>query len=176
MATRNLLAFDLGAESGRALVGRLDGKRLALEEKHRFANPNGRMNGHLHWNILAQWEELKVGLRKASSGGAIDAIGIDTWGVDFGFLDRNGDLLGHPYMYRDSQTDGMMGRAFERVPRAEIFESTGVQFMEINSLFQVMALAERRSPVLECAQTMLFVPDLFNFFFTGERAAEFSIA
>jgi rhamnulokinase len=177
MAARNLLAFDLGAESGRALLGRFDGKRLTLEEKHRFANPNGRMNGRLHWNFLAQWEELKTGLRKAVAGGtAIDAIGVDTWGVDFGFLDRNGDLLANPYMYRDAQTDGMLEKAFAKVPRAEIFEATGIQFMQLNSLYQMMALAERKSPLLEMAQTMLFVPDLFNYFFTGERAAEFSIA
>ncbi|MDB5322838.1 MAG: pentulose/hexulose kinase [Phycisphaerales bacterium] len=177
MAARNLLAFDLGAESGRALLGRFDGKRLTLEEKHRFANPNGRMNGRLHWNFLAQWEELKAGLRKAAAGGtAIDAIGVDTWGVDFGFLDRNGDLLANPYMYRDAQTDGMLEKAFAKVPRAEIFEATGIQFMQLNSLYQMMALAERKSPLLEMAQTMLFVPDLFNYFFTGERAAEFSIA
>src|SRR5258706_12124969 len=177
MAARNLLAFDLGAESGRALLGRFDGKRLTLEEKHRFANPNGRMNGHLHWNFLAQWEELKTGLRKAAAGGMkIDAIGVDTWGVDFGFIDRNGDLLANPYMYRDAQTDGMLEKAFAKMPRAEIFEATGVQFMQLNSLYQVMGLAERRSPLLEMAKTMLFVPDLFNYFFTGERAAEFSIA
>lgn len=177
MAARNLLAFDLGAESGRALLGHFDGKSLTLEEKHRFANPNGRLNGRLHWNFLAQWEELKTGLRKASAGGSgIDAIGVDTWGVDFGFLDRNGDLLANPYMYRDAQTDGMLEKAFAKVPRAEIFEATGIQFMQLNSLYQVMALAERKSPLLEMAQTMLFVPDLFNYFFTGERAAEFSIA
>jgi sugar (pentulose or hexulose) kinase len=177
MASRNLLAFDLGAESGRALLGRFDGKRLTLEEKHRFANPNGRLNGHLHWNFLAQWEELKAGLRKSSAGGTtIDAIGVDTWGVDFGFLDRNGDLLTNPYMYRDAQTDGMLEKAFAKVPRAQIFEATGIQFMQLNSLYQVMALAERKSPLLEMAQTMLFVPDLFNYFFTGEKAAEFSIA
>jgi sugar (pentulose or hexulose) kinase len=177
MAARNLLAFDLGAESGRALLGHFDGKRLTLEEKHRFATSNGRLNGHLHWNFLAQWEELKTGLRKAAAGGTrIDAIGVDTWGVDFGFLDRNGDLLSNPFTYRDAQTDGMLERAFARVPRAEIFEATGVQFMQINSLYQLMALAERRSPLLEMARTMLFVPDLFNYFFTGEKAAEFSIA
>src|SRR5687767_14424944 len=113
MATRNLLAFDLGAESGRALLGRFDGNRLTLEEKHRFANPTARVNGHLHWNLLAQWEEVKVGLRKAAAGsGAIDAIGIDTWGVDFGFLDRNGEFLGNPYASRDSQTADMLAKAF----------------------------------------------------------------
>src|SRR5688572_18242826 len=105
-AARNFLAFDLGAESGRALLGKLDGGKLTLEEKHRFANPMGRMNGHLHWNLLAQWEELKTGLRKtaaAASGGAkIDGIGVDTWGVDFGFIGKNGEVLGQHYMYRDS--------------------------------------------------------------------------
>src|SRR4051812_26087320 len=101
MPTRNLLAFDLGAESGRALLGRFDGSRLTLEEKHRFPNPNGRINNHLHWNLLAQWEELKTGLRKAAGGAAdkteIHAIGVDTWGVDFGLLDKNGDLLANPF-------------------------------------------------------------------------------
>jgi len=99
MAAKNLLAFDLGAESGRALLGHFDGRRLTLEEKHRFGNPNGRMNGRLLWNFLAQWEELKLGLRKAGANGTvIHAIGVDAWGVDFGFLDKAGDLLGNPFM------------------------------------------------------------------------------
>ena len=177
MAARNLLAFDLGAESGRALLGRFDGARLTLEEKHRFANPNGRLNGRLLWNFLAQWEELKTGLRKAAAGGTpIHAIGVDAWGVDFGFLDKSGDLLANPIMYRDAQTDGMLENAFAKVPRAQIFEATGVQFLEINSLFQVMAMAQRNRALLDVAQTMLFIPDLFNYFFTGEKVAEFSIA
>lgn len=177
MAARNLLAFDLGAESGRALLGRLENGELTLEEKHRFANPNGRMNGHLHWNVLAQWEELKTGLRKAAMGGeTIHAIGVDTWGVDVGFLDRAGDLLANPYMYRDPQTTGILERAFAKVPRAELFETTGIQIMQINTLFHLMAMAERKSPILENAETMLFMPDLFNYLFTGEKVAEFSIA
>src|SRR5688572_10825713 len=98
---RNYLAFDLGAESGRAIVGRLEAGRLTLAEKHRFLNPNGRINGHLQWNLLAQWEELKTGLRKAAAGGAaLEGIGVDTWGVDFGLLDRSGEILGNPFMYR----------------------------------------------------------------------------
>src|SRR3954470_12324572 len=113
MGSRNFIAFDLGAESGRAIVGRLEGGRLSLDVKHRFANPNGRMNGHLHWNLLAQWEELKSGLRQASSDGTkLDGIGVDTWGVDFGLVGGNGEVLGFPYMYRDARTDGMMDKVF----------------------------------------------------------------
>ncbi|HSI33167.1 MAG: rhamnulokinase family protein [Phycisphaerae bacterium] len=177
MAARNLLAFDLGAESGRALLGRLEGGKITLEEKHRFANPNGRINGHLCWNLLAQWEELKTGLRKAAAGGdAIHAIGVDTWGVDVGFLDKDGDVVASPYMYRDPQTDGMMDLAFARVPRAEMFERTGVQFMQLNTVFHLLAMARRKSAILDAARTMLFMPDLFNYLFTGEKVAEFSIA
>src|SRR5688500_13325446 len=121
MAARNFLAFDLGAESGRAVLGSLSGGRLELAERHRFPNPTGRMNGHLYWNLLAQWEELKAGLRKVSdehsSGRApLSGIGVDTWGVDFGLIGADGDVLGNPYHYRDPRTDGVMERAFERVP------------------------------------------------------------
>ena len=174
---RNYLAFDLGAESGRAIVGRLEAGRLTLAEKHRFLNPNGRINGQLQWNLLAQWEELKTGLRKAAGGGAaLAGIGVDTWGVDFGLLNRNGDILGNPFMYRDSRTEGMMERAFARVPKAEIFEATGIQFMQLNSLYQLLAMKEAGSSQLDCAATLLFVPDLFNYLFTGQKKAEFSIA
>jgi rhamnulokinase len=178
MAARNFLAFDLGAESGRALLGKLDGGRLTLEEKHRFANPMGRMNGHLHWNLLAQWEELKTGLRKTAAGGAkIDGIGVDTWGVDFGFIGKNGEVLGQPYMYRDARTDGVMDKVFAKVPREKVFEATGIQFMQLNSLYQLYAMRhEQKSPLLDCADKLLFMPDLFNYLFTRVAKGEFSIA
>jgi len=183
MSVRNFLAFDLGAESGRAVLGTLDAGRLNLSEKHRFANPMGRINGHLYWNLLAQWEELKTGLRKAAveqhgdqkSPVTLHGIGVDTWGVDFGLLSPSGEILGNPFNYRDSRTDGMFDLAFARVPREQIFESTGVQFMEINSLYQLMSMNETRSALLEIAGTLLFVPDLFNYLFTGVRKCEFSI-
>lgn len=177
MPQEAFVAFDLGAESGRAIVGTLRDGRLHLEEKHRFLNPTSRVSGHLHWNILAQWEELKTGLRKAAaeSKGDFAGIGVDTWGVDFGFLAKNGELLGNPYVYRDSRTDGVMERMFARVPRGEIYQATGIQFMQLNSLVQVMAAREMQSPILDCADSMLFVPDLFNYFFTGQRKCEFSI-
>jgi sugar (pentulose or hexulose) kinase len=178
-STRNFLAFDLGAESGRAVLGRLDGDKLTLEEKHRFANPTGRMNGHLHWNLLQQWEELKTGLRKTAAGGEIklDGIGVDTWGVDFGFIGRSGEVLGQPYMYRDGRTDGVMDKVFAKVPRQQVFEATGIQFMQLNSLYQLYAMRhDQRSPILDCAERLLFMPDLFNYLFTGVAKGEFSIA
>ena len=181
-AGRNFLAFDLGAESGRAVLGTLDAGRLTLEEKHRFANPTGRMNGHLHWNLLAQWEELKAGLRKTAgseAGGSrvhLDGIGVDTWGVDFGLVGRVGNVLGNPYHYRDARTDGMMERTFAKVPREQVFETTGIQFMQLNTLYQLVAMREANSQALEIAETLLFMPDLFNFLFTGVRKSEFSIA
>jgi rhamnulokinase len=187
MTARNFLAFDLGAESGRAVLGSLDGGRLTLEEKHRFPNPTGRLNGHLHWNLLAQWEELKTGLRRAAGtegrrdlapakAPEIHGIGVDTWGVDFGLLNRDGDVLGDPFHYRDSRTDGVMERAFQAVPRDKMFAATGIQFMQFNTLFQVLAMRYANSQLLDGAQTLLFVPDLFNYLFTGQRKAEFSIA
>ena len=180
MAARNYLAFDLGAESGRAVLGTLTDGRLNLEERHRFANPTGRMHGHLHWNLLAQWEELKAGLRKAAGEGSrrpeIHGIGVDTWGVDFGFVFPDGDIRGNPFHYRDARTNGMFAKAFAKVPREQVFEQTGVQFMEINSLYQLLATQHTHPRLLESAETMLFMPDLFNYLFTGVRKAEFSIA
>jgi rhamnulokinase len=178
MAERKFLAFDLGAESGRAMVGTLANGRIALEERHRFANPNGRINGHYHWNVLAQWEELKTGLREAAQSigsQSFSGIGVDTWGVDYGLLDSSGELLGNPYMYRDPRTDGMMERMFGRVPKEEIFKATGIQFMQLNTLVQLFAAAEAHSGLLAAAETMLFMPDLFHYLFTGVRKVEFSI-
>ncbi len=162
------------------MLGSISQGKLTLEEKHRFPNPNGRMKGHLQWDLLAQWEELKTGLRAAdgSRGGQseIHGIGVDTWGVDFGLIGRDGDVLGNPFHYRDPRTDGVMERTFRRVSRQKIFDITGLQFMQFNSLFQLLAMQEARSPALDAAETLLFMPDLFNYLFTGVRKAEFSIA
>ncbi|MBN1876552.1 MAG: rhamnulokinase [Anaerolineae bacterium] len=172
------LAVDLGAESGRVVAGRFDGKKINLEELHRF--PNGPVNvmGHLHWDILRLWSDIKAGLAQAAHtyGDRIAGIGLDTWGVDFGLLDVNDELLGNPYHYRDSRTDGVMESAFQKVPRAEIFEHTGLQFMQFNSLYQLLAMAKTKSSQLEAAQTFLNIPDLLNFWLTGCKASEFSIA
>jgi rhamnulokinase len=175
LTQRNYLAFDFGAESGRAILGKLDGDKLTLEERHRFANPNGRMNGELQWDLLGQWEQIKQGLKNAR-GDRLDGIGVDTWGVDFGFLDATGRILGNPTHYRDTRTAGMADEIFKTVPRADVFSATGVQFMELNSLYQLAALAKQKSPLLEIAERLLFVPDLFNYLLTGVAKNEFSIA
>lgn len=187
MAARNFIAFDLGAESGRALLGTLEDGKLTLEEKHRFPNPTGRMFGRLHWNLLQQWEELKTGLRKAAGdpsihglGGGqrpeIHGLGVDAWGVDFGLVGRDGEVLGNPVHYRDLRTEGMLEKAFARAPKEEIFQATGIQFMQLNTLYQLLAMREANSQVLEAAETLLFMPDLFNYLFTGQKRAESSIA
>ena len=131
--TSNYLAFDLGAESGRAVVGRLDGLKLELETLHRFPNGPVRVFERLYWDVLRLYGELQAGLQAyhAAHGAELQGIGLDTWGVDFALLGRDDQLLGNPRHYRDARTEGMMAAAFERVPRAEIFAATGIQFMEI---------------------------------------------
>ncbi len=172
------LAVDLGAESGRVVAGRFDGTRVALEEVQRFPNGPVTVRGTLFWDILRLWTDIKAGLAKAAEvyGGQIAGIGLDTWGVDFGLLARDDSLLGNPYHYRDSRTDDMMEAAFAKVPRAEIFERTGIQFMQLNSLYQLVAMVEGDSPLLEAAETFLNMPDLLNFWLTGRKVSEFSIA
>ncbi|MGA2231035.1 MAG: rhamnulokinase family protein [Tepidisphaeraceae bacterium] len=177
MPRQRFLAFDLGAESGRAVLGTLDSGRLELAEMHRFANPNGKMSGRLQWNLLAQWEELKTGLRKAASGpGILDGIGVDTWGVDFGLVSPSGEVLTNPVMYRDGRTDGLMAKAFAKVSKDRIFQATGIQFMQINTLYQLLAMRMAKSSLLDSAQTLLFMPDLFHYLFSGVRKSEVSIA
>lgn len=175
--TKNFLAFDLGASNGRAVIGRFDGQQLSLEEIHRFDNGPTQLLDSLHWDALNLFNEMKTGLAKAVSRveGPIAAFGLDTWGVDFGLLDKRGELIGNPYHYRDSRTNGMVERAFELIPREEVFGQTGIQFMQLNSLFQLLAMVEQKSPALEIADRLLFMPDLFNYWFTGQKANEFTI-
>lgn len=174
----SFLALDLGAESGRAMLGQFDGERLRLSELHRFSNAPVRLPDGLHWDVLRLWTEIKRGLALAAQehGADLAGVGLDTWGVDFGLLDRDGALISNPYHYRDSRTDGMLDEAFRRVPRAEIFQQTGVQFMQVNSLYQLLAMVVGRSPALEIAETFLTMPDLFNYWLTGRKVCEFSIA
>lgn len=175
---RVFLAVDLGAESGRVVAGHLEDGRVALEEVHRFPNGPVVVRGNLLWDILGLWRNIKEGLAKAAAqfGDRISGIGLDTWGVDFGLLARDGSLLGNPYHYRDSRTNGMMEAAFAKVPREEIFARTGIQFMQLNSLYQLLAMVEADSPVLEVADRFLNIPDLLNYWLSGRMVSEFSIA
>jgi rhamnulokinase len=178
MAEAKFLALDLGAESGRAVIGHFDGRSLRLEETHRFSNGPVRVNGHLHWDALRLFSEIKHGIQQATYryGPELVSAGLDTWGVDFGLLDAQGNLLGNPYHYRDSRTDGMMEAVFSLVPRQEVFAHTGIQFMQLNSLYQLFAMRSNQDPVLDIAETFLTMPDLFNFWLTGRQVSEFSIA
>jgi rhamnulokinase len=172
-STSNYLALDLGAESGRGLLGRFDGDRLELEEVHRFPNGPVRMLDTIYWDLPRLFEEVKTSLRKAASGGGeLDGAGVDTWGVDFGLIGRGDTLLGNPVHYRDARTDGMLEAAFARVPRERIYEVTGLQFLPFNTLYQLLAMVRSNSPILEAAETMLMMPDLFGWLLTGRRAGE----
>jgi len=175
--TKNCLVFDLGAESGRAVLGRFDGARLALEEVYRFPNGPVRVLDSLYWDALRLFAEIKQGLAKAI-GQAPDlaCLGLDTWGIDLALLDQCGELLGNPYHYRDSRTDGMMEEAFRRVPREEIFAQTGIQFMQINTLYQLLAMVVQKSCALAAADKLLMMPDLFNYWLTGRQVSERTIA
>src|SRR5262245_1978020 len=168
----NYLAVDLGAESGRGLLGRFDGERLELEELHRFPNGPVRMLDTLYWDLPRLFEEIKIALRKGAAGGELDGVGVDTWGVDFGLIGRGDTLLGNPVHYRDARTDGMLEAAFRRVPRERIYEITGLQFLPFNTLYQLLAMAEANSPILEMAETMLMMPDLLGWLLTARRAGE----
>jgi rhamnulokinase len=180
--TRNYLAVDLGASGGRAIIGRFDGERLALEEVHRFANgpvhiPSARGDS-LHWDTLRLFVEIQDGLKKAVAccGSELTSLGIDTWGVDYGLLDRNDRLVGLPYHYRDSRNDTMMAEAFRRVPRNEIFAATGIQFMQLNTLFQLLAQQIEDPEVLARTRTLLMMPDLLHYWLTGQKVGERTIA
>lgn len=172
------LAFDFGASSGRAMLAKFDGEKITLEEKHRFSNDPVTVNGGLYWDVLRLFHEIKQGILKCANSGDrdIDCIGIDTWGVDYGLLDKNGKLLGNPYHYRDTRTDGMYDEAFKLVSKEEIFERTGIAFNWFNTLYQLLAAKLSGDVTLENADKMLFMPDLFNFFLTGEKKCEYTIA
>jgi rhamnulokinase len=173
-----VLAFDLGASSGRAVVGEFDGERITVTEVHRFPNDPVRIHGRIYWDILRLFHEIKQGLLAAWLQGYRDmqSVGIDTWGVDFGLLGKHGELLGNPYHYRDDHTTGILEEIYHIIPREEIFARTGIQFLQFNTLCQLYALKTAASPPLDEAQTLLLIPELLRYFLTGERLSEWSIA
>ncbi len=175
--TRNYLAVDLGAESGRTILGVLDNDRLKLTETHRFINGPVRLNDGIHWDVLRLWSEIKTGIATTiKSNASIDGIALDSWGVDFALLDKNHSLLSNPFHYRDVRTDGMLDEAFRRMPRPKIFSSTGIQFMQINTLYQLLAMSVQQSPLFDIATSFLTIPDLFNYWLSGEITNEFTNA
>src|SRR5215213_223992 len=168
------LAVDLGAESGRVVLGRFDGGSVSLEEVHRFPNTAVKLPDGLHWDVLRILSEIKEGLAKAVREGHVEGVGVDSWGVDFGLLDAEGALVSNPYHHRDARTEGMIEAAFGLVPEEEIYGTTGIQFLPINTLYQLLAM--RGSSLLEAADTLLLIPDLINYWLTGERASEYTNA
>ncbi|NLD59850.1 MAG: rhamnulokinase [Clostridiales bacterium] len=173
----NFLGFDFGASSGRAMLGRFDGEKIELSELHRFSNDPVNLVGRFSWDAPRLFYEMKVALNGASKLGVpIDAIGIDTWGVDFGLIDKSGRLAGIPVHYRDRRTDGAMEKAFEVLPKEEIFRLTGLAFLQFNTLFQLFAMRLEDDPQLKIADKLLMMPDLFAYLLTGKVGTEYTIA
>ena len=171
------LAVDMGAESGRGVVGTLsDSGRLVLDEVHRFPNGPVRIGGAMVWDFPRLVGETRTAIAKAVEGGKLDGLGVDTWGVDFGLLGPSGEMVGLPVHYRDPRTNGWVERLYGRVPGSEVFAATGIQTMQINTLFQLAALAEQSPRLLDAAETLLFVPDLLHWCLTGRAVSETTIA
>ena len=178
MADQIYLAIDLGAESGRVMAGLFDGVTVRLEELHRFPNGPVHLADTMRWDLLRLWSEIQTGLAKAAArfGQNIISVGVDTWGVDFVLLSKTGEMLGQAYHYRDRRTSGVLEQTFQRVPRSEIFAQTGLQFMEINSLYQLVAMNQSNRPLVELADRFLMIPDFFHWLLSGSRVVEFTNA
>jgi rhamnulokinase len=173
VATRTIAAVDLGAESGRVILARFDGRTLSLEEVYRFPNQPVMLRGHRFWNILALWDETLAGLRKARQvAGNLDSIGVDTWGVDYALVDAHGFLLSQPFHYRDHRTDGMMEQVFARVPRDILYQRTGIQFLPFNTIFQLYAHEQMQPGALAHASRLLLIPDLLHNWLCGSLTIE----
>jgi rhamnulokinase len=170
------LAIDLGADSGRAILGRFEGKKLSVEEVHRFPTGALNINNSLYWNIYRIFEEIKKALHLFARKAMPDSIGIDTWGVDFGLIDSSGQLIGLPFSYRDRRTEGAEDSFIYKVGKDDVYKKTGIQFMEFNSLFQLESMVRDRSPMLEIADAVLFIPDILNYFLCGIKKTEFTFA
>lgn len=171
------LALDLGAGSGRAIVGTIEDEKIHLKEVHRFINRPVKLNNTLHWNFLALFDDIKEGIRLAiREGYSLDGIAVDTWGVDFGLIDSDGNLISNPVCYRDRRTEGMVSIASRNVSPERFYEITGIQQMDINSVFQLLSLKQANDSALSIADKLLFTPDLINYYLTGEINNEYTIA
>ncbi|MFW6013203.1 MAG: rhamnulokinase, partial [Candidatus Bipolaricaulota bacterium] len=177
-SSKNFIALDLGANSGRAVLGKLKDDLLETEEIHRFSNDPVKILGTIHWNVLMIFREVKRALKKHGSSRRceLSSIGMDTWGVDFGLLDGKGRLIENPVHYRDGRTEGMMDQVLQTFSREEIFRNTGIQFMEFNTLYQLLALKDRDPDQLRRAEDLLMMAGLLGYFLTGEKSEEFTLA
>ncbi|MBD3673357.1 MAG: rhamnulokinase [Planctomycetaceae bacterium] len=178
MTARCYLGVDLGASSGRVVAGLFDGDKVELKELHRFSNGPVNLAGSLRWDVLHLWTGIQEGLLRAKQefGSDIASVGVDTWGVDYVLLSKTGEILGQPYNYRDPRTDGMMEKAFQRVAREDIFAATGLQFMQINTLYQLIAMQESNPELMSMADRFLMMPDFFNWCLSGSQVVEFTNA
>jgi rhamnulokinase len=176
--TKKYIAVDLGAESGRVMLGAVSTDKLSLEEIHRFNNGPIEENSSLRWDFEHLLSEIKTGIGKAAknAGGKAAGIGVDSWGVDFGLIGADGKLLENPYHYRDSRTNGMMEKAFELINKKEIYENSGIQFMQLNTIYQLLAMRMTNSTVLNKAKKLIFMADLFSYFLCGKSFGEYSLA
>src|SRR6267142_3707936 len=172
------LGVDLGAKSGRVMAGLWDGERIRLEELHRFPNGPVEIGDTLRWDVLRLWAEIQQGLGLAARkyGKSVKSDGVDTWGVDHVLLSKSNEMLCQPFHYRDARTNGILPRAFRRVPCENIFAATGLQFMELNTLFQLLALQKNNPEILAAADCLLMMPDYFHWCLSGARVAEFTDA
>lgn len=177
MKTLNYFAVDLGATSGRTVLASFDGKKVTMTETTRFANPIIHVGGHLFWDLPALYNEVLKGLKTvADKGIQISSIGIDTWGCDFAFFGKDGQLLGLPYCYRDPHTEGAQEKFFEKMPASEVYGRTGIQFMDFNSVFQLDTLKRNGCTALEHADKILFIPDALIYMLTGNAVCEYTVA
>lgn len=173
---KRVLAIDFGASSGRAILGSFDGEKITLEEVHRFSNDSVKVGDTMYWDVLRLFYNIKQGLVKAQLAGGFDSVGIDTWGVDFGLIDEFGCLIENPVHYRDPRTSGMIEECAKIIPNSEFYSATGIQFMELNTVYQLCALKKYRPHMLDRASRLLFMPDLFGYMLTGKMTTEYSIA
>lgn len=173
---RRYVALDFGAESGRSIVGQIVDDKLSIEPVHRYPNVPVRLGGTLYWDFARQFGDILEGLRKASADGPVHSVSVDTWGVDYGYIDARGRLIGNPVHYRDTRHETMLEEAFSVVPREELYMATGIQFMSINTLYQLLSEVRAEDPVLGQADKLLMMPDLFNHFLCGVDVCEYTEA
>jgi rhamnulokinase len=177
MQSNKFLAFDIGASSGRAITGSFKDNIISLKEIRRFYNGMTVIHGRYHWDIFRLFEEIKNGIKDAVTQNEIPvSIGIDTWGVDYGLLDEAGHVLGLPYAYRDHRTDSAMDEVFRIIPKEHLYNLTGIQFLQFNTIFQLHAAVRDRLPIMDIAKDLLFIPDLLNYLLGGVKKSEFSFA